>query len=80
MTAATGGTTTWKNEGDGRHDDAARGEGRHDDGDRRHGDSNRQQGNMRHNDGDGRHDNCKTYCSCTPGSASIAMGDMLQQS
>ena len=36
-----------------------RGDGRHNDRDGR--------GIRRHNDGDGWHDNCKSYCSCTPG-------------
>ena len=43
------------------------GNGRHYDGDRRHDNGNRNQGNRRHDDSDGRHDNCKSYCSCTPG-------------
>ena len=46
---------------------ATRGEGWHNDGDMRHDDSNGHQGNRRHDDGNERHDNCKTYCSCTPG-------------
>jgi hypothetical protein len=46
---------------------ATRGNGRHYDGDARQDNGNGQQGNRRHDDSNGRHNNCKTYCSCTPG-------------
>ena len=50
---------------------AMHGDGRHNDGDERHDNGNGQQGNRRHNDGNGWHDNCKTYCSCTPGQVDL---------
>jgi hypothetical protein len=46
---------------------ATRGNGRHDNGNAWHNSGNRQQGNRRHDDSNRWHDNCKTYCSCTPG-------------